>query len=79
VLKERGDWVENVELIKASDYASVPEMARTRLGMSPGQQNYFALSGWQHLEGGCQPVYDLVCLRLVDDIGHAAVGTMAAE
>ncbi len=39
VLGERGDWVENVELIQASDYASVPEMARKRLGMSPGQQN----------------------------------------
>ena len=60
VLGERGDWVENVELIQASDYASVPEKARERLGMSPGQQNTAdpgdaTLLGWQHLEAGCQP------------------------
>jgi phenylalanyl-tRNA synthetase alpha chain len=38
-LGERGGWVENVELIQASGYASVPEQARKRVGMSPGQQN----------------------------------------
>ena len=39
VLGERGCWVEAAELIQASDYASVPEKARERLGMSPGQWN----------------------------------------
>src|SRR5262249_57225669 len=39
VLGDRGGWVENVELIQASDYESVPEKARERLGMSPGQHN----------------------------------------
>jgi len=34
---ERAGWVENVEPIQASDYASVPEKARERLGMSAGQ------------------------------------------
>jgi phenylalanyl-tRNA synthetase alpha chain len=38
-LGARGGWVENVELIQAAGYASVPEPARQRLGMSPGQQN----------------------------------------
>ena len=36
-LGERGTWVEEVQLIQASDYASTPEAARQRLGMSPGQ------------------------------------------
>jgi phenylalanyl-tRNA synthetase alpha chain len=36
---ERAGWVENVELLQASDYASVPAKARQRLGMSPGQHN----------------------------------------
>jgi hypothetical protein len=38
-LGERGGWVENVEQLQVSDYASVPEAARRRLGMLPGQQN----------------------------------------
>ena len=57
VLGDRSGWVENVELIQASDYASVPEIALKRHGMSPDQQNLMirvpALSGWQHLEGRC--------------------------
>jgi len=51
VLGERGDWVENVELIQASDYASVPEMARKRLGMSPGQQNLLIRVTLRSLDG----------------------------
>ena len=38
-LGERSRWVENLELIQTSDYASVPEKARERLGMSPNQHN----------------------------------------
>jgi phenylalanyl-tRNA synthetase alpha chain len=39
VLGERAEWVENVELLQTSAYASVPTKARERLGMSPGQHN----------------------------------------
>jgi phenylalanyl-tRNA synthetase alpha chain len=39
VLGERAGWVENVELLQTSDYASVPAKARQRLDMSPGRHN----------------------------------------
>jgi phenylalanyl-tRNA synthetase alpha chain len=69
VLEERGEWVENVELIQASDYASVPEMARTRLGMSPGQQNLLIRVTLRSLagsisKGDANRVYDLVYFEL---------------
>ena len=69
VLGERGDWVENVELIQASDYASVPEMARKRLGMSPGQQNLLIRVTLRSLDGSISKedanrVYDLVYSEL---------------
>jgi phenylalanyl-tRNA synthetase alpha chain len=69
VLGERGDWVENVELIQASDYASVPEMARKRLGMSPGQQNLLIRVTLRSLGGSISKedanrVYDLVYSEL---------------
>ena len=65
VLGERGDWVENVELIQASDYASVPEVARKRLGMSPGQQNLLIRVTLRSLDGtvskeDANRIYDLV-------------------
>jgi phenylalanyl-tRNA synthetase alpha chain len=69
VLGEQGDWVENVELVQASDYASVPEMARKRLGMSPGQQNLLVRVTLRSLEGSISKeaanrVYDLVYSKL---------------
>jgi phenylalanyl-tRNA synthetase alpha chain len=69
VLGERGDWVENVELIQASDYASVPEMARKRLGMSAGQQNLLIRVTLRSLDGSTSKedanrVYDLVYSEL---------------
>jgi phenylalanyl-tRNA synthetase alpha chain len=69
VLGERGDWVENVEPIQASDYASVPEMARKRLGMSPGQQNLLIRVTLRSLDGSISKedanrVYDLVYSEL---------------
>jgi phenylalanyl-tRNA synthetase alpha chain len=69
VLGERGDWVENVELVQASDYASVPEVARKRLGMSPGQQNLLIRVTLRSLNGSiakddANRVYDLVYSEL---------------
>jgi phenylalanyl-tRNA synthetase alpha chain len=69
VLGERGDWVENVELIQASDYASVPEVARKRLGMSPDQQNLLIRVTLRSLDGtvskeDANRVYDLVYSEL---------------
>ena len=43
--------MENVELIQASDYASVPEVARKRLGMSPGRQNLLIRVTLRSLDG----------------------------
>ena len=68
-LGERGGWVENVELIQASDYASVPEKARERLGMSPGQQNLLIRITLRSLDGSiskedANQVYDLVYSEL---------------
>jgi phenylalanyl-tRNA synthetase alpha chain len=68
-LGERGGWVENVELIQASDYASVPEPARKRLGMSPGQQNLLIRVTLRSLDGSISKeeanrVYDLVYAKL---------------
>jgi phenylalanyl-tRNA synthetase alpha chain len=69
VLGERAGWVENVELIQASDYASVPEKARQRLGMSPGQQNLLIRVTLRSLDGSiakdeANRVYDLVYAEL---------------
>ena len=72
VLGERGDWVENVELIQTSDYASVPEIARERLGMSPGQQNLLIRVTLRSLDGSilkddANRVYDLVYSELHEE------------
>jgi len=69
VLGERGGWVENVELIQATDYASVPEKARERLGMSPGQQNLLIRVTLRSLDGSISKeeanrVYDFVYSKL---------------
>jgi hypothetical protein len=69
VLGERGGWVENVELIQASDYASVPEKARERFGMSPGQHNLLIRVTLRSLDGsiakeGANRAYDLVYAEL---------------
>jgi phenylalanyl-tRNA synthetase alpha chain len=69
VLGERGDWVENVELLQVSDYISVPEKARERLGMSPGQKNLLIRVTLRSLDGSisnddANSVYDLVYSHL---------------
>jgi phenylalanyl-tRNA synthetase alpha chain len=69
VLGARGDWVENVELIQASHYTSVPETARRRLGMSAGQQNLLIRVTLRSLDGSISKedanrVYDLVYSEL---------------
>ena len=69
VLGERGGWVENVELLQVSDYASVPAAARARLGMSPGQQNLLIRVTLRSLDGSISKedanrVYDLVYAAL---------------
>ena len=69
VLAERGEWVENVELIQASDYASVPERARERLGMSAGQHNLLIRVTLRSLDGSiakeeANRAYDLVYAEL---------------
>jgi phenylalanyl-tRNA synthetase alpha chain len=69
VLGERGGWVENVELIQLSDYWSVPEKARERLGMSPGQHNLLIRVTLRSLDGSISKeaanrVYDLVYAEL---------------
>ena len=69
VLGERSGWVENVELIQASDYASVPENARERLGMSPSQHNLLIRVTLRSLDGSISKedanrVYDLVYSEL---------------
>src|SRR5215467_10254453 len=68
-LGERGRWVENLELIQASDYHSVPEKARERLGMSPGQHNLLIRVTLRSLDGSiskedANQVYDLVYSEL---------------
>jgi phenylalanyl-tRNA synthetase alpha chain len=68
-LGERGGWVENVELLQASDYGSVPEAARRRLGMSPGQQNLLIRVTLRSLDSSISKeeangVYDLVYAKL---------------
>jgi phenylalanyl-tRNA synthetase alpha chain len=68
-LGERGGLVENVELLQASDYASVPEAARRRLGMSPEQQNLLIRVTLRSLDGSTSKaeanrVYDLVYAKL---------------
>jgi phenylalanyl-tRNA synthetase alpha chain len=68
-LGERGGWVESVELIQASGYASVPEQARNRLGMSPGQQNLLIRVTLRSLDCSISKeeanlVYDLVYAKL---------------
>jgi phenylalanyl-tRNA synthetase alpha chain len=65
VLGKRSGWVENVELLQASDYASVPEKARERLGMSPSQHNLLVRVTLRSLDGSISKedanrVYDLV-------------------
>ena len=69
VLGERSGWVENVELLQASDYASVPEKARERLGMSPSQHNLLVRVTLRSLDGSISKedanrVYDLVYAEL---------------
>jgi len=69
VLGERSGWVENVELLQASDYASVPEKARERLGMSPSQHNLLIRITLRSLGGSISKedvnwVYDLVYSEL---------------
>jgi phenylalanyl-tRNA synthetase alpha chain len=69
VLGERSGWVENVELIQASDYTAVPEKARERLGMSPGQHNLLIRVTLRSLEGSisneeANRVYDLLYSEL---------------
>jgi phenylalanyl-tRNA synthetase alpha chain len=68
-LGERSRWVENLELIQASDYASVPEKARERLGMSPNQHNLLIRVTLRSLDGSiskedANQVYDLVYSEL---------------
>jgi len=68
-LGERGRWVEHVELLKASDYASVPDPARRRLGMSPGQQNLLIRVTLRSLDSSiskqqANQIYDLVYAKL---------------
>ena len=69
VLGERGRWVEAVELIQASDYASVPEKARERLGMSPCHWNLLIRVTLRSVDGSISKedanrVYDLVYAEL---------------
>jgi len=69
VLGERSGWVENVELLQASDYASVPEKARERLGMAPSQHNLLVRVTLRSLDGSISKedgnwVYDLVYSEL---------------
>lgn len=69
VLGERSGWVENVELIQASNYAAVPEKARERLGMSLGQHNLLIRVTLRSLEGSVSKeeanrVYDLLYSEL---------------
>ena len=69
VLGERAGWVENVELLQASDYAAVPEKARERLGMSRGQQNLLIRVTLRSLDGSISKeeanhIYDLVYAEL---------------
>jgi phenylalanyl-tRNA synthetase alpha chain len=68
-LSERSGWVENVELLQASDYASVPEAARRRLGMSSGQRNLLIRVTLRSLDGSISKeeanrVYDLIYAKL---------------
>lgn len=68
-LGERSGWVESVELLQASGYASVPEPARRRLGMLPGQQNLLIRVTLRSLDGTISKeeanrVYDLVYAKL---------------
>lgn len=68
-LGERGGWVENVERLDASDYATVPASARRRLGMSPGQWNLLIRVTLRSLDGSISKaeanrVYDLVYSNL---------------
>src|SRR5215813_2023025 len=68
-LGERGRWVENLELIQASDHESVPEKARERLGMSPGQHNLLIRVTLRSLDGSiakedANQVYDLIYSEL---------------
>ena len=84
VLEERGEWVENVELIQASDYASVPETARARLGMSPGQQNLLIRVTLRSLagsisKGDANRVYDLVYSELHEGTAGSPGGSRARE
>ena len=68
-LGERGGWVEEVQLIQASNYASTPEAARERLGMSPGQTNLLIRVTLRSLDGSisredANRVYDHVYAKL---------------
>ena len=68
-LGRRGEWVEDVELIQAWDYASVPGPARKRLGMAPGQHNLLIRVTLRSLDGSisnedANRVYDRVYAAL---------------
>jgi phenylalanyl-tRNA synthetase alpha chain len=69
VLGERARWVESVDLIQASDYGAVPEKARERLGMSPGQQNLLIRIALRSVDGSISKeeanhIYDLLYAEL---------------
>ena len=56
-------------MIQVSDYAAVPEKARERLGMSPGQHNLLIRVTLRSLEGSVSKeeanrVYDLLYSEL---------------
>ena len=56
-----------MELLQASDYASVPKAARRRLGMSPGQQNLLirvTLRDGSISKEEANRVYDLIYAKL---------------
>ncbi len=69
VLGDRSEWVEDIELLQASDYQGTPEPARERLGMAPGQKNLLIRITLRSLDGSiskdeANDVYDLVYAEL---------------
>jgi phenylalanyl-tRNA synthetase alpha chain len=88
VLGQRSGWVENVELLQASDYASVPEAARGRLGMSPSQHNLLIRVTLRSLDASISKadanrVYDLIYSELHEGTAgyfrtEAAVGRISS-
>jgi phenylalanyl-tRNA synthetase alpha chain len=88
VLGQRSGWVENVKLLQASDYASVPEAARGRLGMSPSQHNLLIRVTLRSLDASISKadanrVYDLIYSELHEGTAgyfrtEAAVGRISS-